>query len=262
MFKLKSLGFGSAFNSQEYGNNSWYFIEKDKVFMIDCGYTVFNTFRKKGLDNYKEINIIITHMHTDHVGSLGTLIEWMYYVKGFKVNILSHNTLKRDLFDYLLISGIEESMFNLEVTPYGKGYINKDSIEIIFEKVKHVPQIKTYSITLIRNSTDMIIYSGDTTEKFQSGNDSLFRHYSWFMDRYPELRLEGLYLDVSLNGSSVHANYYKNIMGTCDMLDEDLKRFNTKVVIMHLDDTVENYKKKLTRQDGYPLIIGESDYRE
>ena len=262
MFKLKSLGFGSAFNSQEYGNNSWYFIEKDKVFMIDCGYTVFNTFREKGLDNYKEINIIITHMHTDHVGSLGTLIEWMYCVKGFKVNILSHNTLKRDLFDYLLISGIEESMFNLEVTPYGKGYINKDSIEIIFEKVKHVPQIKTYSITLIRNSTDMIIYSGDTTEKFQSGNDSLFRHYSWFMDRYPELRLEGLYLDVSLNGSSVHANYYKNIMGTCDMLDEDLKRFNTKVVIMHLDDTVENYKKKLTRQDGYPLIIGESDYRE
>lgn len=262
MFKLKSLGFGSAFNSQEYGNNSWYFIEKDKVFMIDCGSTVFNTFREKGLDNYKEINIIITHMHTDHVGSLGTLIEWMYYVKGFKVNILSHNTLKRDLFDYLLISGIEESMFNLEVTPYGKGYINKDSIEIIFEKVKHVPQIKTYSITLIRNSTDMIIYSGDTTEKFQSSNDSLFRHYSWFMDRYPELRLESLYLDVSLNGSSVHANYYKNIMGTCDMLDEDLKRFNTKVVIMHLDDTVENYKKKLTRQDGYPLIIGESDYRE
>ena len=262
MFKLKSLGFGSAFNSQEYGNNSWYFIEKDKVFMIDCGSTVFNTFREKGLDNYKEINIIITHMHTDHVGSLGTLIEWMYYVKGFKVNILSHNTLKRDLFDYLLISGIEESMFNLEVTPYGKEYINKDSIEIIFEKVKHVPQIKTYSITLIRNSTDMIIYSGDTTEKFQSSNDSLFRHYSWFMDRYPELRLESLYLDVSLNGSSVHANYYKNIMGTCDMLDEDLKRFNTKVVIMHLDDTVENYKKKLTRQDGYPLIIGESDYRE
>ena len=37
MFKLKSLGFGSAFNSQEYGNNSWYFIENDKVFMIDCG---------------------------------------------------------------------------------------------------------------------------------------------------------------------------------------------------------------------------------
>lgn len=256
MFKLKPLGFGSAFNSQEYGNNSWYFIEDKEVFMIDCGSTVFNTFRAKGLDEYKEVSVIITHMHTDHVGSLGTLIEWMYYVKGVKVNILSHNTLKRDLFDYLLISGIEESMFNLEVTPYGKGYINKDNIEVIFEEVKHVPQIKTYSITLIRNDTEMIIYSGDTTDKFQSGNDSLFRHYSWFMEGYPELRLTGLYLDVSLKESPVHASYYKNIMGTCDMLGEDLNKFNTEVVIMHLDDTVENYKKKLTRQDDYPLTIG------
>lgn len=257
MFKLKSLGFGSAFNSQEYGNNSWYFIEDDKVFMIDCGSTVFNTFREKGLDNYKEVNVIITHMHTDHVGSLGTLIEWMYYVKGVKINILAYNALRRDLLDYLLISGIEESMFTLEVTPYSKLYINKDNIEVIFTEVNHVPQIKAYSITLIRNDTDMIIYSGDTTEKFQSGNDYLFSHYSWFMDRFPELRLTGLYLDASLNESPVHANYYKNIMGTCDRLGEDLNRFNTEVVIMHLDDTVENYKEKLIRQDEYPITIGE-----
>ena len=258
MFKLESLGFGSAFNSQEYGNNSWYFIENDKVFMIDCGSTVFNTFRAKGLDEYKEINVIITHMHTDHVGSLGTLIEWMYYAKGIKVNILAYNTLKRDLLDYLLISGIEASMFNLYITPYGKAYIKKedDNIEIIFEEVEHVPQLKTYSITLIRNNTDMIIYSGDTTEKFQSGNDSLFYHYTWLTDRFPELELHGLYLDVSLKESPVHANYYKNIMGTCDRLEEDLNRFNTEVVIMHLDDTIENYKETLTRQDGYPLTIG------
>lgn len=257
MFKLKSLGFGSAFNSQKYGNNSWYFIENNKVFMIDCGSTVFNTFREKGLDSYKEVNVIITHMHTDHVGSLGTLIEWMYYVKDVKVNILSSNTLRRDLLDYLLISGIEETMFNLETTPYDKGYINKDNIEVLFEKVKHVPQIKTYSITLIRNNTDMIIYSGDTAEKFQGDNDSLFYHYTWLMDRFPELKLDGLYLDASLKESPVHANYYKNIMGTCNRLEEDLNKFNTEVVIMHLDDTIENYKKKLTRQDGYPLIIGE-----
>lgn len=256
MFKLKPLGFGSAFNSQEYGNNSWYFIEDKEVFMIDCGSTIFNTFRAKGLDEYKEINIIITHMHTDHVGSLGTLIEWMYYVKGVRVNIVAHNELERDIYNYLSISGIEYHMFNLVVIGYGKLYINKDNIEVIFREVNHVPQIKAYSITLIRNDTDMIIYSGDTTEKFQSGNDILFSHYARFMDGFPELRLTGLYLDASLNESPVHANYYKNIMGTCDRLGEDLKKFNTEVVIMHLDDTVENYKKKLTRQDDYPLTIG------
>lgn len=256
MFKLKSLGFGSAFNSQEYGNNSWYFIEKDKVFMIDCGSTVFNTFREKGLDNYKEVNIIITHMHTDHVGSLGTLIEWMYYVKGVKVNILAYNTLRRDLLDYLLISGIEESMFNLIVTGYDETWIKKKNIEVIFAETEHVPQIKSYSLFLIRDNKQLIVYSGDTTSKFESGNDELFIHYSSLTKYDKELELNAIYLDVSLNYSSVHANYYKNIMGTCDMLEEDLKRYNTEVVIMHLDDTIENYKKQLTRQDGYPLIIG------
>lgn len=256
MFKLKSLGFGSAFNSQKYGNNSWYFVEDNELFMIDCGSTVFNTFRDKGLDEYKEINIIITHMHTDHVGSLGTLIEWMYYVKGVRVNVLVSVELEDDILNYLEIVGIEYCMFNIVVTHDDKDYIAKGNIEVTFQKTNHVPQLKSYSIILIKDRTEMIIYSGDTTDKFQSGNDSLFSHYAWFMDRFSELELHGLYLDVSLKESPVHANYYKNIMGTCGRLEEDLNRFNTEVVIMHLDDTVENYKKKLTRQDGYPLIIG------
>lgn len=256
MFKLKPLGFGSAFNSQEYGNNSWYFIEDKEVFMIDCGSTVFNTFRAKGLDEYKKINIIITHMHTDHVGSLGTLIEWMYYVKGVRVNVLVSVELETDILNYLEIVGIEYRMFNVYVTSDDKDYITKNNIEVIFAETEHVSQLITYSITLIRNKTDMIIYSGDTTEKFESGNDLLFLHYDWCMVNYKNLELHGLYLDVSLNNSPVHARYPNNTMRTCDRLTDDLNKFNTGVVIMHLDDTVENYKEQLTRQDDYPLTIG------
>lgn len=256
MFKLESLGFGSAFNSQEYGNNSWYFIENDKVFMIDCGSTIFNTFRAKGLDAYKEINVIITHMHTDHVGSLGTLIEWMYYVKGVRVNVLTSIELQRDIRNYLEISGIEYCMFNLIVTSYDKDYVEKGTIDVIFTESEHAPQIKSYSLTLIRNKAEMIIYSGDTTERFEGGNDLLFLHYDWCMTNYKGLELRGLYLDVSISNSPVHSSYPNNTIGTCDRLTNDLNRFNTEVVIMHLDDTVENYKKQLIRQDGYPLTIG------
>ena len=256
MFKLESLGFGSAFNSQEYGNNSWYFIENDKVFMIDCGSTVFNTFRAKGLDEYKEINIIITHMHTDHVGSLGTLVEWMYYVKSVRVNVLVSIELEADILNYLEIVGIEYCMFNIVVTHDDKDYITKGNIEVTFQKTNHVPQLESYSLTLIRNKAEMIIYSGDTTERFEGGNDWLFLHYDWCMTNYKGLELHGLYLDVSINNSPVHSSYPNNTMGTCDRLTNDLNRFNTEVVIMHLDDTIENYKKQLTRQDGYPLTIG------
>lgn len=256
MFKLKSLGFGSAFNSQEYGNNSWYFIENDKVFMIDCGSTVFNTFREKGLDNYKEVNVIITHMHTDHIGSLGTLIEWMYYVKGTEVNMIVNEELEDDILRYLEIVGIEYNMFNLSVTSDNNNYITKNNIEVIFQETNHVPQIISYSITLIRNKTEMIVYSGDTTERFEGLNDSLFQHYYRFRKEFPQLELHGLYLDVSINNSPVHSTYLNNTMQSCGMLEEDLKRFDTEVVIMHLDDTVVNYKNQLIRQDGYPLIIG------
>lgn len=256
MFKLKPLGFGSAFNSQEYGNNSWYFIEDKEVFMIDCGSTIFNTFRAKGLDEYKKINIIITHMHTDHVGSLGTLIEWMYYVKGVRVNVLTTNELETDILNYLEIVGIEYRMFNVYVTSDDKDYITKNNIEVVFQETKHVPQLRSYSITIIRDRTEMIVYSGDTTGKFESGNDLLFLHYDWCMVNYKNLELHGLYLDVSLNNSPVHASYPNNTMRTCDRLTDDLNKFNTGVVIMHLDDTVENYKEQLTRQDDYPLTIG------
>lgn len=224
--------------------------------MIDCGSTVFNTFRAKGLDEHKEVNVIITHMHTDHVGSLGTLIEWMYYVKGVRVNVLTTNELETDILNYLEIVGIEYRMFNVYVTSDDKDYITKNNIEVIFAETEHVPQLITYSITLIRNKTDMIIYSGDTTEKFESGNDLLFLHYDWCMVNYKNLELHGLYLDVSLNNSPVHASYPNNTMRTCNRLTDDLNKFNTGVVIMHLDDTVENYKEQLTRQDDYPLTIG------
>lgn len=257
MFKLKSLGFGSAFNSQEYGNNSWYFIENDKVFMIDCGSTIFNTFREKGLDEYKEINIIITHMHTDHVGSLGTLIEWMYYVKDVRVNVLVSVELEDDILNYLEIVGIEYCMLNIVVTHDDKDYITKGNIEVTFQETNHVPQLKSYSITLIKDRTEMIVYSGDTTGRFEGLNDRMFCHYSWFRKVFPELELHGLYLDVSINNSPVHSSYPNNTMQSCGNLTEDLNRFSTEVVIMHLDDTVENYKKQLTRQDGYPLIIGD-----
>ena len=43
---LKFLGRGSAFNVLE-GNTSCYFIEKDELFLIDCGENVFNCLIKK-----------------------------------------------------------------------------------------------------------------------------------------------------------------------------------------------------------------------
>ncbi len=39
--ELTFLGRGAAFNPKE-GNNSAYFIEKDELFLIDCGERIFD----------------------------------------------------------------------------------------------------------------------------------------------------------------------------------------------------------------------------
>lgn len=76
--KLSFLGRGSAFNPKE-GNNSAYFISDNQLFLIDCGENIFGKIlENKLLDNIETINLMITHTHSDHVGSLGSLVNYAF----------------------------------------------------------------------------------------------------------------------------------------------------------------------------------------
>lgn len=67
---LNFLGCGSAFNPL-YGNTSAYFTNKDQLYVIDGGESVFlKLYQKELLKKYAGITIMVTHMHADHVGSL------------------------------------------------------------------------------------------------------------------------------------------------------------------------------------------------
>ena len=78
---LKFLGVGSCFNT-EMGNTSAYYIENGKLTLFDCGETVFDAIkRKKLLDGIDNVNVFITHLHSDHVGSLPSLIFYLHFYK-------------------------------------------------------------------------------------------------------------------------------------------------------------------------------------
>ena len=79
---LKFLGIGSCFNF-DMGNTSAYYIDnKEKTMLLfDCGETVFSELGKKGLlSDLEKATVIITHLHSDHVGSLPSLIFYFHYV--------------------------------------------------------------------------------------------------------------------------------------------------------------------------------------
>ena len=72
--ELEFLGIGSSFNAEE-DNTSAFFVEGEEMFLIDCGETVYKSLiRNELLENVDTINIMITHTHDDHIGSLGSLV--------------------------------------------------------------------------------------------------------------------------------------------------------------------------------------------
>ena len=86
--KLNFLGKGSAFYPL-YGNTGAYMRFEDELYLLDCGETAFDTlYRKEDLDRISHIYVILTHLHADHVGSLGTLISYYYCLHGIQVYVI------------------------------------------------------------------------------------------------------------------------------------------------------------------------------
>ena len=82
------LGRGAAFNPTE-GNTSAYWIDNKTLFLIDVGETVFQKIMKENiLENVEDIYIMITHTHSDHIGSIGSLASFCYYQLQKKIKII------------------------------------------------------------------------------------------------------------------------------------------------------------------------------
>lgn len=72
--KLTFLGRGAAFNPLE-GNTAAYWREGRRLLLLDCGETVFRELiRGRLLDEAEDIYIAVSHLHSDHCGSLGSTV--------------------------------------------------------------------------------------------------------------------------------------------------------------------------------------------
>lgn len=156
---LQFLGVGSAFNIEDY-NTSAYYKENGKMLLIDCGETVFEQIIKNGvLDDVNNINLLISHTHTDHVGSLGTLIYYLFYEKNIIPNIIINNDLNYiiTLEQFLKIVGVNNRMYNF-CTELGFKFIK----DITFIEADHDHSIPCYSFVLNFYNEKKVFYSGDS----------------------------------------------------------------------------------------------------
>ena len=218
--ELLFLGRGSAFNTCE-GNNSAYFIDKNELFLIDCGESIFERIIDKGLlDDINCVNVMITHTHSDHVGSIGSLIMYCYYVIHKSINIIiSKDSLyKDDLINLIRIFGCTNDMYSVV---YEDEFDNKYSLfnSIKYMKTNHVSQIPSYG-TLFNTSNGVVYYSGDTSD----------------LDNISDLINSGVVIDkiyVDTTSVDVANNVHVYIGNLYELIPIDLR---DKVYCMHVND--------------------------
>ena len=214
------LGRGSAFNTCE-GNNSAYFIDKNELFLIDCGESVFERIVEKDLlDSVSCVNVFITHTHSDHIGSIGSLIMYCYYVLKIGVNIIvSKDSLYNDdIVDLARIFGCTPDMYRIV---YVEDYSNKYTLfnSVKYVKTNHVLQISSYGI-LFNTDNGIVYYSGDTSD----------------LDNISDLINSDIVIDkiyVDTTSSDVANNVHVYIGNLYELIPIDLRN---KVYCMHVND--------------------------
>jgi len=164
--KIEVLGVGNLFTPQM-TNTSFLlspFDYAEQKILIDCGYNVFQKLISGEYDIKNIRTVIITHTHPDHVGSLGALIYYRWFVFNKKTTIICGNKVGEYLKRYL-----EATVFNVpEPESIKLDECTKCPYELVFNdipktlltmfEVQH-DNIPAYGVYLHK---ERVIFTGDT----------------------------------------------------------------------------------------------------
>lgn len=208
---LKFIGYGSCFNVSKI-NTSCYYKEDNNLLLIDCGEDIFKEIlRLNLLQGVENFYISITHLHSDHVGSLPSLIFYCNIMLNIKVTLIYPQEEK--ISSLLSLMGVNKFSYTYlspetDINVFSNVYM-KSLISI------HNDSIVAYSYLLSING-DKIFYSGDNAilnqkaKKMFENNELLY----WYQD------------------VSTHGNGHLSL----DVLDKEIKNNRDKIYCIHLDN--------------------------
>ena len=225
---LTAIGTGACFNYQD-GNTACFYYDNEKktLLLIDCGETVFHSLlENKLLDNVEALDVLITHLHSDHVGSLSSLLHYCQYVLNIKPNVIYPD--QAVIPKYLVLSGNDLTKFNI-ITPE-----DYSEYEIKSIKQKHSAFIDAYGY-IININGHRLYYSGDAATMPEE-----------VIELFNNNEIKEMYVDVTCYNNDAHLHI--------DDLSKLINQSDRKrVYVMHFDnDKLKDEAKSL----GFSIVRG------
>lgn len=158
MADVTFIGCGAGYNPA-LGPNSAYFIIDTNLYLLDCGTSTFERLVQTGvLAGMERITIFISHLHADHIGSLGILLDYCWDILGIRpVMVFPTNAIVQLMRGMGVSPGAFEWIGGKHYPTDGK------HVSVRFLPVDHAPDIPCYAM-LIDADGDRFYYSGDAND--------------------------------------------------------------------------------------------------
>lgn len=225
---LKFIGIGCAFNP-EMGNTSA-FMKTDngeRLVLFDCGEDVFKRIKSLGiLNGVKYVDIFITHNHSDHMGSLGTLLSYLYYIHKIKANVYDIKK-KSKLRRVLILTGVMGDIYTFNESLEGSRVELESNLVITGFPVKHYDTIDSTAYEIMYKD-QLVLYTGDHNDKSIYNNTQI-------LDLY-----DIIYTDCSCKNFNGNPHVYIG-----DLKSSIPRGIRDKVFCMHVEseEAIEQIKK-------------------
>lgn len=218
MFSLHFLGRGAAFNVTE-GNTAACVKNGEELLLLDCGETVFYQLMKQHLlDGVKRLTVAVSHLHSDHCGSLGSLGHYCRYALGIRMTLLvpREEAYVQELGQLLRIFGNDENSVEMIPAEDWTGMEGIDSLRYV--PTQHAEGMRCFSFEL-QTREGAVFYSADTrtTETLQA-----------FLRAHEDIA--GIYMDAT------DADYPGNVhLPVTRLIEAVPQELRGRTVLMHLN---------------------------
>lgn len=226
--KIKPLGVNGAFT--KYFHNNYVFELGDRKLLVDAGTTLRSSLPAAGYKETDITDVIITHLHSDHVGGVEEFAQRCKWIFNHKPTLWVRNELAGDLTQILSKGLCTDGLyltdyFDVQFVP-DCFLIDDYEVELIPTDNLHTGNMLSMGIKIndIQKNIN-IIFTGD-----------IAKHEEAQFDGYMEDNTVAIFHDISIVKNPVHSYIDEVVEHYKDVIEPN------KIYAMHYQDDIDTIK--------------------